>query len=284
VIRSDLADLRFLTLNLWAQHGAWARRREALAEGLRALAPDVIAFQEAVVDEEYDQVVDLLGSGFHVAHQTVGLVGDGRYHGASIASRWPLGPVHEVDLHLTPRTDDYSCGTVIAEVQAPDPLGRLLIVSHGPSWPWWSEVERERQALAAARRIEELVGERTAHVVVGGDFNAVPGAASIRFWTGRQSLDGTSVAYRDAWESVQGDASGFTFDPRNPLTAEDEPRLDRGRRIDYVLVRCGDHGPTLRVVDCTPALDEPVGGAWASDHFGVVADLAVARPAADVDG
>ena len=42
-----------------------------------------------------------------------------------------------------PRTGDYSCGTVIAEVLAPERLGRLLMVSHGPSWPWWSEVERE---------------------------------------------------------------------------------------------------------------------------------------------
>jgi hypothetical protein len=60
-------------------------------------------------------------------------------------------------LHLTPRTGDYSCGAVIAEVLAPEPLGRLLMVSHGPSWPWWSEVERELQALAVVRRIEELV-------------------------------------------------------------------------------------------------------------------------------
>jgi hypothetical protein len=89
--------------------------------------------------------------------QTVGLVGDGRHHGASVASRWPIGQVHEVNLHLTPRTGDYSCGAVIAEVLAPEPLGRLLMVSHGPSWPWWSEVERELQALAVVRRTEELV-------------------------------------------------------------------------------------------------------------------------------
>jgi hypothetical protein len=97
----------------------------------------------AVVDEAYDQAADLLGDGYHIVHQTVGLVGDGRHHGASVASRWPIRRVYEVDLHLTPRTGDYSCGTVIAEVLAPERLGRLLMVSHGPSWPWWSEVERE---------------------------------------------------------------------------------------------------------------------------------------------
>ena len=76
------------------------------------------------------------------------------------------------------------------------------VASHGPSWAWWAEAERELQALAVARRIEELVADDPAHVVAGGDFNAAPDAASIRFWTGRQTLDGVSTAYRDCWESV----------------------------------------------------------------------------------
>jgi endonuclease/exonuclease/phosphatase family metal-dependent hydrolase len=49
------------------------------------------------------------------------------------------------------------------------------------------------------------------------------------------------------------------------------PKL--GRRIDYVFVRCGDRGPTLDVSACERIFDDPVDGVWASDHFGVVADL-----------
>jgi endonuclease/exonuclease/phosphatase family metal-dependent hydrolase len=49
--------------------------------------------------------------------------------------------------------------------------------------------------------------------------------------------------------------------------------LETGRRIDYVLVRGGIHGPSLRVADCRRVFDQPVDGVWASDHFGVVADL-----------
>jgi hypothetical protein len=45
--------------------------------------------------------------------------------------------------------------------------------------------------------------------------------------------------------------------------------------MGYVLVRCSTHGPTLDVVGCRSAFDEPVDGMWATDHFGVVADLAV---------
>jgi endonuclease/exonuclease/phosphatase family metal-dependent hydrolase len=265
--------VRVATVNLFAQHGDWQRRRTALRASLRALDADVLALQEVIVDDGYDQARDLLGEGYEVAHQKVGLVGDGRHHGACVASRWQIRAVHEVDLHVTPRTGDYSCGTVIAEVAAP--FGRLLVGSHGNSWAWWAERERELQAVAVVRRIDELVAAAPAHVVLGGDFNATPDTSSMRFLTGRTSLEGGSTAYRDAWESVHGDASGATFEPGNPLHGIDEPGLDRGRRIDYVLVRCGDHGPTLRIADCGLAVHRPVDGVQPSDHYGVVADLLV---------
>jgi endonuclease/exonuclease/phosphatase family metal-dependent hydrolase len=261
-------------VNLFAHHGDWERRRTALRESLRALHADVLALQEAVVDDGYDMARELLGDDYEIVHQQQGLVGDGTHHGSSVASRWPIRAVHEVDLHLTPRTWDYSCGAVIAEVDAP--VGRLLVGSHGNSWARWAERERELQAVAVVRRIEELVADAPAHVILGGDFNAEPHTSSMRFLTGRTSLEGVSTAYRDAWESMHGEATGFTFDPRNPLTAVDEPGLDRGRRIDYVLVRCGDHGPTLRIADARLAVREPVDGVQPSDHYGVVADL-VAR-------
>jgi endonuclease/exonuclease/phosphatase family metal-dependent hydrolase len=272
-----MAALRVVTLNVFARHGDWPARREVLRAGLRALGADVLLLQEVIVEDGYDQVADLLGPGYTVVNQTVGLVGDGRHHGAAVASRWPVRAVHEVDLHLTPRTGDYSCGTVIADLQAPPALGRLLVACHGNSWARWAERERELQAVAVVRRLEELVGDGPAHVVVGGDFNAPPDSSSMRFWTGRTSLEGVSTAYRDAWESVHGDhpsgRPGVTFDPANPLTALDEPGLDRGRRIDYLLVRCGDHGPTLRVAGCRTVLVAPVDGVHASDHYGVLADL-----------
>jgi len=276
--------MRVLSLNIFGHNGDWPSRRPVLRKGLERLAPDVLALQETVVDDSYDQVADLLGPGYQLAHQTRGLIGDGRHHGASVASRWPILEVHEVDLHLTSRTGDYSVGTVIAELQAPDPLGRLLVASHGPSWAWWAEAERELQALAVVRRIEELVAGDPAHVVVGGDFNAAPDTSSMRFWTGRQSLDGRSTAYRDCWESVHGQDPGLTFEPGNPLSAVDEPALDRGRRIDYLLVRCGDHGPTLRIADCRRVFDQPAAGVMASDHYGVVADLEPLRRPSGSEG
>jgi endonuclease/exonuclease/phosphatase family metal-dependent hydrolase len=270
--------VRVATLNLWGRHGEWDERRAVLRDGLRGLRPDVLAFQEAIVTDEYDQVADLLGPGFHVHHQA-GREADGS--GLSIASRWPMGEVREEPLHVTHRVDpgDLSGRVAVAEILAPDPLGTLLLAHHKPS-PWLGfEHERELQAVATARLVEDLVEERGAsHVVLAGDFDATPDSASVRFWRGLQSLGGTSVCYRDAWGSIHTGEPGHTFTPRNPLVTGGNWPLELGRRIDYVMVRCRRHGPTLDVLSCERIFDEPVGGVWASDHFGVIAELSAQAP------
>lgn len=277
----DPGSVRVATLNLWGRRGPWAERRSVLIDGFRALRPDLVAFQEAIKTEEYDQATDLLSPGFHIAHQRDREANrqdgteDGQ--GVSIASRWPLGEVREVDLDVTLRTGDFAHTTLLAEVLAPDPLGPLLFVNHLPSWQLNFEHERELQTVAAARAIEEFIAGRSMHVVLAGDLDATPDSASVRFWSGRQSLGGMSVCYRDSWESTHPGEPGHTFTARNPLvTAENlDWALELGRRIDYVMVRCVEHGPTLDVRACARIFNEPVDGNWASDHFGVAADLTV---------
>jgi endonuclease/exonuclease/phosphatase family metal-dependent hydrolase len=172
---------------------------------------------------------------------------------------------------VTPRAAEFPwCGTLAVEVLAPEPV---LIVHHKPVFQLGYERERELHAVAAARLVEELAPDHARDVVLLGDFDARPDSASMRFWTGRQSLDGMSVCYHDVWESLHGDEPGHTFTPDNPLVSDGGMRLVRGRRIDYVLVRGGSHGPTLRAKACERALVEPVDGVQASDHYGVLAEL-----------
>ena len=270
-------QVRVATLNLWGRHGDWEKRRPVLVDGLRATRPDVVAFQEAVVIDGYDQVADLLGAGYHIAHHG-GRTENGS--GLSIASCWPLGKVREMMSRVTPRIGQGEMA--VAEILAPHGLGRtLLFAHHNASWQLGFERERELQAAAAAGLVEGLLAELGgSHVVLAGDFNAAPDSAGVRFWTGRQSLGDTSVCYRDAWETVHPEEPGHTFSPRNPLVADGEWTLEPGRRIDYLMVRCGDYGPTLDVVSCELLFDEPVGGVWASDHFGVVSDLSAQTSAA----
>jgi endonuclease/exonuclease/phosphatase family metal-dependent hydrolase len=261
-----MIDVRILTLNvLGPAHHGWSRRRPVLAVGIRATAPDIVALQEVV------DVPDLLGPDWHeVWHSRRS---EDR-SGAALASRWPIGDVHEIDGRLTDRGRDLPwSGTVIAEVLAPPPVGPFLAVHHKPLYRLDGERERELQAVAAARLVESLAPDPNQHVVVLGDFDARPDAASMRFWTGRQSLDGMSVCYHDAWEAVHGDEPGHTFTPENPLVQVGGFHLVRGRRIDYVLVRGRPEGPTLQVRSCARVLVEPLNGVQASDHYGVLAEL-----------
>ena len=265
--------MRVVIQNTWGLRGDWDARRAVLATELRRLEPDLVAFVESITTDDYDQVVDLLGPDYHVFH---GAEREDDGQGASIASRWPLGEQREVDLNVTPRTADFACTALVAEVLAPEPYGPLLFANHMPNWQLQFERERELQAVAVARCLEELAGGFDTHVVLAGDLTADPEAASVRFLTGRQSLEGASVCYRDAWESAHPGEPGETYTRDMPLRPDwDWP----SKRLDYIFVRCGVHGgPTLEIKACERLFAEPVHGVWASDHFGVVADLELPEP------
>ncbi len=265
------ARLRVLTMNVLAPaNPGWDRRRGLLAAELRRLSPDVVALQEVPCRPDLAVVHELLGDGYHVTAFTA-VSDDGV--GGILATRRPHRVLAELDHRPVEREPALPwCATLIVEVEAE--VGRLLVAHHKPSWPFTYEHEREQQALRAARAVESRAG-RGVHAVVLGDFDATPDAASVAFWRGRRSLDGVSVCYQDAWETLHPTDPGFTFSTENPLVRAGEVATAVSRRIDYVLVRADRHGPTLAVTACRRVLDDPVDGAWASDHFGVVADLAL---------
>jgi exonuclease III len=122
---SGTSEVRVATVNLWGRHGAWDNRRSVLVDGLRELQPDIIAFQEAVVTDGYDQVADILGASYHIAHQA-GREAEGT--GLSIASHWQVGKVWEKTLRVTSRVDPSEIA--VAEILAPGPLGTVLFAHH----------------------------------------------------------------------------------------------------------------------------------------------------------
>lgn len=260
-------------------HRCWEDRRSVLIPGLLGLSPDVVVFQEAVRTDIHDQVRDVLGDEYHIYHQA-GRSDDGV--GASAAGRWPFEVVGEIDLHVEAGGDPtgWIGSLVVLRIAVPEPIGPVLLAHHKPTWQSDMERVRELQALLSARTIEQLLGGADHHVVLAGDFDATPDAASVRLWTGKQSLDGTSVYYQDAWDAMHPGDPGHTFTPRNGIVS-DVWRPRSGRRIDYILVRGGAMGGTLDIAACELAFSEPAGGIWASDHFGVVADLAPRPPSAD---
>ena len=145
-----------------------------------------------------------------------------------------------------------------------------------------NKVLTPRPDTTAVRAVETRLGQCNHQVVMAGDFDADPASASTRFWSGRQSLAGASVCYRDAWESTHPDDAGHTFTPANPLVREGVVKGMRPfrdwpfRRIDYIFIRQAEHGGlAMDITACERVFDTPVKGIQASDHYGLVADLAM---------
>jgi endonuclease/exonuclease/phosphatase family metal-dependent hydrolase len=148
----------------------------------------------------------------------------------------------------------------------------MLLVNHKPTWRPHHELEREQQAVTMANSISDILAERDLPVLLVGDLDAEPEAASIRFWAGRQSLQGVSVGFRDAWHLRHPDDPGYTFSNTNAMKAL-RWGDDIDRRIDYIFVSCDDHGPRYAIEACDLIFDQAVDGVWASDHIGLYADL-----------
>lgn len=260
--------MRVATQNLWGVRGDWQARRRVLKQGFAELDADIVCLQEAIRRDGCDTAPDLLGPDYHIVYQR-SPEPDGQI--SAIASRWPIKKVDELDQHVTAQVDAAN-STMVAEIEAPEPYGTVLVVNHLPYWKLSAAHERELQARAGAKFVEELIGDRDVHVIVGSDLTDPPDSSSVRFWTGRQSIGGYSVCYRDAWESAHRGEPGDTYTRENAnLVDHDWPF----HRLDYILVRCGLHGgPTLPITRCERIFHEPVDGVWGSDHYGVYAELA----------
>ncbi len=273
---------RILTINVQNTEGD-ERRQGVLRAGIERLDPDLVSIQEVVERSDCHQLEDLIeGTKLQGTHQAATLAYEpkwvDRYGGTAIASRWPYRVIETLDLRGADATDVPWC-SLAAVVDIPD-AGEILFVSTTASWRPDAALSRERQALAVSDL--DSRHRRELPTIIAGDFNADPEAASIRYLTGRQSLDGSAVCYLDSWE-LAGDGPGYTWSAQNTnaqaVMDQIVGQADRDHRFDYVFV-----GSTLNyphgychVRATSLAFDQPVEGIWASDHFGVVVDVEIGR-------
>lgn len=272
--------LRVVTLNVWNRQGD-PKRTDLINRELRRLAPDLVSFQEVVHAPERRQLDELIdGTGLYGTHQadvvrTVPPHAD-RFGGSAVATRWPHRVAEVLDLRMSDANDVPWCSLAVT-VPLPN-LGDLLFIAATTSWRLAAESARERQVVALSD-----LDARHRHAlpsIIAGDFNATPDAASIRYLKGLQSLGGRSVKYHDAWE-VAGEGPGYTWIADNPNARSEIVMIVRQphhcRRVDYVFVGSWDAHPKAfcEIQSASLGFDRPVDGIWASDHFGVVADLDV---------
>lgn len=273
--------IRVLTMNIWNFDGEYKARQRLLREGIRDLAPDLLAFQEAGCDGNRDQVRDMLdGLGYHVIHQFDGQTHRPGRDGCAIASRWPVAWLETVNLQVTSLARAYPYAAILVRTHVPAPVGPLLFACTKPSWELNREYERELQAVALVKAIARHADRNHAPTIVAGDYDATPDSASIRFMTGRQSLDGLSVHYRDTWAEAGDGTEGYTWTFRNGSAAGVIDRCFQDkrheRRIDYIFLG-SPHDYTRRAVisKARVVLDKPDNGVWPSDHYAVFAEISV---------
>jgi endonuclease/exonuclease/phosphatase family metal-dependent hydrolase len=156
------------------------------------------------------------------------------------------------------------------------PWGRLPVFVTHLNWRFDHGFVRLEQVAYVTARIDELAPPLGGFLppILMGDFNAEPDADEIRSLRGLHVWTGPSVQCADAGVYGGDGCPGATYDMRN-----DSARRNREppRRIDYVFSRGPDaelRGEPLRAELCCttphPGTDGPV---WASDHFGVYAEL-----------
>jgi endonuclease/exonuclease/phosphatase family metal-dependent hydrolase len=261
--------LRVLTLNIWNRFGPWDERLTVIRDGIREMSPDLVGLQEVVEVPGITQA-DAIGEGlgYHAAYGLASSYGEGISLGNAALSRWPIRTSQVFP--LPNGGTDESRSLLFAEIDSP--YGVIPFFVTHLNWKLHEGVVREEQVQQIARRVKDCAPVDGLPPVLVGDFNAQPEASEIRFLRGLQSLNGKSVYFADCFEQA-GEGPGVTFDGiRNKFA---EQYHEHPRRIDYVFVRGPDKKVRGKPLAAKVVYDEPTGGVFASDHFGVLAEISI---------
>ncbi len=267
-----MKSFRVGTLNIWNRFGPWDERLVAIRRGVADLAPDLLGLQEVLrlppdEGDGLDQAQAIAeGFGYHTAYARAH---DERWFGNAALSRWPIARSETTEL---PRSGTDERRTLLfAEIDAP--FGKVPFFVTHLNWSFDEGHVREAQVREIAARVEACALPGGFPALLVGDFNAEPDSDEIRFLRGLTSLGtGRRVFFQDTF-AVAGDGSaGYTYARRNPFAA---PLREPDRRIDYVFVRGRDERFRGEPLEARVTFDSPVGAAYPSDHFGVMATLRV---------
>jgi endonuclease/exonuclease/phosphatase family metal-dependent hydrolase len=260
-----VTSLRVLTLNIWNCQGPWRKRLRLIRRELEALAPDLVGLQEVMCHDatQTDQARDIAaGLGYHMAYGPASQLGDGPQFGNAVLSRFPILAQHIVP--LPGKATEESRAVLHVAVDAPG--GRLAFFATHLDWkPEHGDV-RVGQVAAILDAVNALAPGAEVPAVLVGDFNAGPETEEVRLVCAPCE---DRVPFADCFAAAGDGSPGHTFARSNRYAAKG---CERSQRIDYVFSRpdrVGRGEPLLARVVCTT----PAGGVFASDHYGVYAEI-----------
>jgi endonuclease/exonuclease/phosphatase family metal-dependent hydrolase len=266
--------VRILQINVWARHGPYEQRERLLRHDIGLLAPDLIAMQEVDTGPgDSNQAAELVAPlGYEVVYER--REGEDR-GGVAVATRHPVRDRHPLDL-------PHGGVGLAVRIAAGGTELWFCSATTGHGWPH-QEALREDAVVALDAGLAELAAGDECPPILAGDFDAPPDAASIRFLTGLQSLQGRSTAWTDAFDVV-GEGPPETWSTDNPyvapFTAAVFAQPVHARRIDYVFVGSPLIWRPRVVVRSSRVVLKGTVHAAPSDHWGVLADVEVDGTAA----
>jgi endonuclease/exonuclease/phosphatase family metal-dependent hydrolase len=242
--------MRIVTLNTWKNEGRYDHRLALMAEGLAALAPDVVCLQEVFQAQ---------------GHDTAARLGEGLGLYVSIEPARRKARLHEG------RPMDSASGLAILSRAAPQARGRIALPvdpADGERIAQWIQATPDLRILnlhlthLRGSEASALRGRQLAHAMAEA---ASPGSSLLAVGDFNAPATAPELA-----------AVAAGLDPAAPPTLQGEragrPISPVGAAIDHaILVETG----RWRLVSRFNALDRPdADGFFPSDHAAVVADLA----------
>ena len=240
---------------------------------LKTLDPDIIALQEASDSRKHGSVPERLAKalGFHVVFEAAtehvfGLApldwlvvtAMGFKEGSAILSRFPI---ISSDVHELPRCRKWLEPRILLETTLSTVWGPLHVYS----------AHTGRDDECQMKRVGEVVGDRRRDGVsmLMGDFNTPETSKVLTTLT-------SEAGFIDAFKAVNPDIHGPTVWQR---IESSEPTVSR--RVDYILLLNGRASKasirSSRIVLNAPGRLPDGTVLWPSDHYGVLADIDIAR-------
>jgi endonuclease/exonuclease/phosphatase family metal-dependent hydrolase len=259
-----------MTLNIWNILTDWPDRRTEIVAWVNRLQPDLVSLQEVIESPDGQNqakaIAEAAEADYHVAYAGEKLWGDIGLFGNAVLSRWPIDVEHSMALAGETVADDVR--RCILHVRTG---GHDMFATH-LNWKFDDGITRETQVQEIDAFITEHADPAAAlPPILGGDFNAEPDSTEIRFMGGLATLGGRSVYYQDAWRVAGAAGPGWTWDNRNPYA---HTVREPDRRIDYVFVGWR-HDAKGRVESARVICDRVLTKTFASDHFGLLAEIAI---------
>jgi endonuclease/exonuclease/phosphatase family metal-dependent hydrolase len=263
--------LKILTFNIDAHPKDRLERVKRVTQLLDTYQPDIVLLQETIPLEPGFDAAEYIAANSYLK------LASNSNKGTAILSIFD--PIDSFSLDLAGKISRPSA--TFAKFDTP--THPIVVCSAHLSWGSAMEVERLTQVM----QIEEVFarygavdpfreGGNGVISFLGGDLNATPEAASIKWLKGLSVENSSSTHWTDAW--VIGNGAGYTSDPENPLltrTAESsnignwpEAPLPK-RRIDYLFSRGFAYGRAGAPLEVEVISNLP-GHPFPSDHYALL--------------